>query len=329
MRWKRRYFLGRAIRRRRNLELRVDRTDQIGPRDILCFSVMRNEIERVEYFLDHHRSLGVGHFLIVDNGSDDGTAEVLKTQPDVSLWTTGHSYKAARFGVDWSSWLQFRYGHGHWCLTLDADELFLPPHPERSGLGGLTRWLDQAGAEAMAATMLDLYPKGPLDQQRFDPMRPLEALEWFDPGGITEVARGELRGVLKRGGVRGRVFFEDAPERAPTLSKLPLVKWNRRYVYLTSTHVILPPRLNEAARRGGVRLPQAAILHTKFLPTITRKARQERERKQHFTNSVQYDAYYEALADGPDFWTEHSVRFRDWRQLEELGLMTRGDWVGD
>ena len=50
--------------------------------------------------LDHHRKLGVRHFLIVDNASTDGTAQLLD-QPDISLWTTSASYKASRFGMDW------------------------------------------------------------------------------------------------------------------------------------------------------------------------------------------------------------------------------------
>ena len=82
---------------------------------------------RLPHFLDYYRRLGVDHFLFVDNGSDDGTAEYLAAQPDVSLWATNHSYRLARFGVDWLGWLQWRYGHGHWCLTVDADELLVYP----------------------------------------------------------------------------------------------------------------------------------------------------------------------------------------------------------
>ncbi len=48
---------------------------------------------------------------MVDNGSTDGSAELLAGEPDVSLWTTGTSYKASRFGVDWLTWLQVLHGH--------------------------------------------------------------------------------------------------------------------------------------------------------------------------------------------------------------------------
>jgi hypothetical protein len=45
----------------------------------------------------------------------------LAEQPALSLWTTEESYKPARFGMDWLTWLMMRHGHGHWCPALDAD----------------------------------------------------------------------------------------------------------------------------------------------------------------------------------------------------------------
>ena len=128
MRLKRRRLLFRALRKRRQLTPVLDRTDLIAEGAILCFSTVRNEIIRLPYFLEYYRKLGVQNFLMVDNDSDDGTPDYLAAQPDVSLWQTAHSYKLSRFGVDWLTWLQIKYGHGHWCLTVDADEILVYPH---------------------------------------------------------------------------------------------------------------------------------------------------------------------------------------------------------
>ncbi len=81
----RQYLVGRAINRGRALRPVVTRTDSIRPRDLLVFVTQRNERPRLPHFLDYYRSLGVGHFLIVDNDSDDGSRDYLAAQPDVSL----------------------------------------------------------------------------------------------------------------------------------------------------------------------------------------------------------------------------------------------------
>ena len=75
----------RAFRKRRELRGVVDRTNLIAPDHILLFSTLRNERIRLPYFLRYYRNLGVNHFLIVDNDSDDGSREYLQAQPDVSL----------------------------------------------------------------------------------------------------------------------------------------------------------------------------------------------------------------------------------------------------
>ena len=101
LRLKRRRFLFRAIRKRRELRPVTNRTKRIKPGDILLFSTQRNEAIRLPYFLKYYRDMGVNHFLIVDNDSTDGSVDYLADQKDVSLWTTPRSYKRSRFGVDW------------------------------------------------------------------------------------------------------------------------------------------------------------------------------------------------------------------------------------
>ncbi|SIO48952.1 Glycosyl transferase family 2 [Rhodovulum sp. ES.010] len=327
MRWTRRRLLVRALRKHSQLRPVVDRTVAIRKGDILGFSTVRNEAERLPYFLRHHRALGVAHFLFVDNASDDGTRDYLAAQPDVSLWCTGHSYKLSRFGIDWLTWLMMRFGHGHWCLTLDADELLVYPHHDTRDLTALTAWLDARGRPAMGAILLDLYPKGPVGAPDYRPGQdPTEVLGWFDAGNITTKYQPPLRNLLVRGGVRARMFFADAPARAPTLSKTPLIRWKRHYAYVSSTHSALPARLNRVRGLEAGGLPSGVLLHTKFLPSIVAKSREEKRRREHFANSALYETYYDALIANPELWCPESIRLEGWRQLEALGLMSRGDW---
>nr|WP_281494164.1 glycosyltransferase family 2 protein [Jannaschia sp. S6380] len=327
MRWRRRRLLARAFVKRRQLMARTDRTGAIETGDILAFATMRNEMGRLPGFLDHYRRLGVDHFLIVDNGSDDGTDTCLSEQRDVSVWTTRRSYKAARFGMDWITRLLARHGHGHWCLTVDADELLVYAHHDRRDLRALTDWLDLTGRASMGAMMLDMYPRGALDRPDAAPdADPRTVLPWFDAGNYVMVRQPRLQNLWLQGGVRARCFFAADPRRAPTLSKVPLVRWNRRYAYVTSTHALLPRRLNHVYADEGGEAPTGVLLHTKFLPQIVQKSAEEKRRREHFENSDLYEAYYEALTEAPVLWCEASTRYQGWRQLEGLGLLSRGGW---
>ena len=329
-RWrlKRRYLLLRALRRRRRISPVADRTAQIRPDSLLLFASLRNEATRLPHFLHHYRQLGIDHFLIVDNASNDGSREMLAAQPDVSLWTTQSSYRLHRFGLDWLTWLMFRYGHNHWCLTVDADELLIYPHHDTRPLRALTEWLDRSGQRVFPAMMLELYPKGPVEAQHHAPGDdPTRLLRWFDAGNYTITRQEKTKALWIQGGPRARMFFADRPRHAPTLSKIPLVRWNRRWVYLNSTHSILPPRLNECYDQTGGEAPSGVLLHTKFLPQVVAKAAEEKARKEHFGRPEIFDAYYDSLMTSPDFWTEQSKPLRGWRQLEALGLMSRGGWM--
>jgi len=329
LRAKRRYLLARAIRRRRrHLTPRIDRTAQIRKRDILLFATIRNEAARLPFFLRHYRALGVNHFLFVDNASDDGSPDWLAAEPDVSLWTTRASYRGSRFGMDWLNGLLMRHGNGHWCLTVDADELLLIPHGKRATLRELTAALDARGLPMMAAMMLDLYPEGPLSTAHAAPGEdPTQVLPLFDAGGYDWEYQPKFGNISIRGGVRQRVFFADDRDRAPHLHKTPLIRWHWRYAYVSSTHIALPRRLN-AGFDARLNAPTGVLLHTKFLDEVLVKSRDEKMRREHFTHAERYDGYYDRIIADPVLRDAQSQRLTDWRDLEALGLMTRGNWQG-
>ena len=323
MRWKRRRYLWRAFRSRHALRSVTDNTDQISTADILLFATMRDEAIRLPHFLDHYRALGVTHFLIVDNGSTDGTAEQLARSPDVSLWQSANSYKASRFGMDWINHLLRRYGSGHWCITVDTDEILTYPDWPNLSLGDLTARLDRLGLPNFGALMVDLYPKGRLADQSYAPGQdPFETLRWLDRPDFTAKRQEPVGNLWVQGGVRRRVFFADSPARAPTLNKIPLVKWRRAFAYVNSTHSMLPRALNAAYYDfDGKRMPSGALLHTKFLDLIVARSGVEKARGEHFGDGRLFTDYYDALSSNPDLWFEHSIEYQGWKQLEDLGVI--------
>ncbi|MEM5469441.1 glycosyltransferase family 2 protein [Celeribacter marinus] len=327
MRQLRRHLIWRSFRSRRQLTAITNRTSVIGDDAILAVSVVRNEAQRLPYFLDYYRDLGVTHFLIIDNDSDDGSTALLAQMRDVSLWVTKASYKASRFGLDWANWLLMRYCNDKWCLTVDADELFVYPDVQTRKLPDLCRFLDQTGTPAMGALMLDLYPEGPIGAVRYMAGQdPRDVLTHFDPTPYRATRQQPRGNLWLQGGARERVFFADAPEKGPTLNKLPLVRWNWRYAYINSTHSLLPPSLN--ALYDGPSDPRltGVLLHTKFLPNVIEKSREEKNRNQHFRDPSAFQGYYDSIVDSPDLMGDISVPYEGVDQLESLGLMSRGAW---
>ncbi|MCF3973281.1 glycosyltransferase family 2 protein [Paracoccus salsus] len=329
LRWKRRGLIWRAIRRGRRLTPLSDQTAAIRRGDVLLFATQRNEVARLPEFLAHYRALGVAHFLIVDNDSDDGSTALLREQPDVSLWRITDSYRGSRFGMDWLGALLFRHGHGHWCLTVDVDELLVYPDCDRSNLRTLTDHLQRRGLAGMGALMLDLYPQGPLNRADAPPGAALtDRLPFFDAGPYRCQVQLPKRNRWVQGGARERVFFADRPHRSPTLNKLPLIRWRRHYAYVNSTHSMLPPGLNDLYDGPGDPRLSGVLLHGKFLPQIVPRSREELQRRQHFANPDLYVGYHRALAAAPVLWQPASLRYQGPAQLVGLGLMGSGEWLG-
>ncbi|WP_373354921.1 glycosyltransferase family 2 protein [Pseudoroseicyclus sp. CXY001] len=326
LRLRRKRWRIRAFRKRRELSAVTDRTGEIRRSDLLVFSTFRNENLRLPHFLDYYRQMGVGHFLMVDNGSTDGGREFLAEQPDVSLWTTKASYKRARFGADWLNWLAMRHAPGHWALTVDPDELFVFPFCDTRPLRALTDWLDASSIKSFSAMLLDMYPKGAAEYRRGED--PLEVACWFDSGNYMIQRNPKLGNLWIQGGPRARTFFAESPAHAPALNKIPLVKWDRACVYDSSTHCLLPRGLNATYDEWGGEKASGLLLHTKFLGTFAEKAAEELTRGQHYAASREYRAYAGGGTQSePDLWCQWSEKYINWRQLEILGLMSKGNWA--
>jgi glycosyltransferase involved in cell wall biosynthesis len=317
----------RSFRSRHHLRLVRDRTPQFDPNAVVCVICVRNEDMRLPYFFEYYRKMGVDHFFVVDNDSTDGTLPFLAAQEDVSVWSTTASYKAARFGLDWTTWLQMKYARKRWCLTLDADELLVFPQCETRTIQDLTKHLDDIGQKAFGALMLDLYPKGPIDRTTYTAGdNPVDALEWFDAEPYRAKRQAFKDNLWVQGGVRERVFFANNVEKGPTLNKLPLVKWDMRYTYVNSTHSMLPAKMNKLYDGPGDDRLCGVLLHTKFLHIAVEKSSEEKKRKQHFGSPDAFEDYYDSIIAAPDLWTPSSTKLQDSGQLLDLGLMCKGGW---
>lgn len=316
----------KAYQHGRSLAAIIDNTGAIKPADLLAFIVLRNETVRLPYFLDYYRKLGVRHFLFIDNDSSDGFIDRVGAAPDCSVWHTRASYKASKYGVHWLNYLLRKYGTGHWCLTLDPDEFLVFPHSDSRSLTELTAYLEQEGKTSFFSIMLDMYGDGAVDDAVYrQGQDPLDVCPWFDATGYYQDKRPNYGEWWIRGGVRRRVFFPDQPWNAPALNKTVLVKWQRYYAYIASTHIAWPNKLNRP-HFSDTLAPTGCLLHFKYLSLLREKVEEEMERKEHYAGSREYSRYLDGLNNQTVLWSPASVRFRGWRQCVDLGLMNVGRW---
>ncbi len=328
LRARRKYLRYRAFRSRRLLKPVTDRMEAIRSDSILLVAVLRNEMALLPYFMRYYRDLGIEHFLMIDNGSDDGSLAYLSVQPDVTLWSAKGSYKKARYGLDWVNWTLMRHARRHWVMVVDIDEFFVYPFCDTRPIRALTDWLDSYDLSSFPAMVLDMYPKGRINAEPYQSgANPFEIANHFDSGNYT-ISRNPLYGNLWiQGGPRARAMFADDPVKAPSLNKIPLVKWEWPYCFASSTHMLLPRGLNSVYDEWGGEATSGCLLHAKFLSTLPGKVAEELDRREHFADSREYSAYAKALGEDMTLFNKWSEKFINWRQLEILGLMSKGNWA--
>jgi hypothetical protein len=313
--------------------------------EIRAFAKCRNERLRLPAFLKHYRDLGIGRFFIVDDDSSDGTTEYLADQPDVRMFSPSGSFREASGGMDWLNALLAEFGERHWCLTVDIDELFCYPGSEVAPLRALTTFLDRHGYEAAGCLLLDLYPDGSLaacSYKEGDDL--LAAAPYFDAGPYERIPVDLCPGFLIRGGMRERIFYPKfrtrgpaariyegirgrvarrlprlheirwlRPAAPPVLTKVPLVRWDRRTRYL-SPHWVSPKIVAPVT---------GALLHFKFLADFHERAVYEAARGEYYDGATEYRRYARTFDGAPDrtLMYEGSTKFEGTAQLVRLGLM--------
>ncbi|QFT28925.1 hypothetical protein FIV00_00350 [Labrenzia sp. THAF82] len=184
-----------------------------------------NEALRFPFFLKHYRELGIRHFVVVDNMSNDGTSDFLAAQSDVSVIRTEKPY--SEYKSVWRQLLCERYLLGRWTLFPDVDELLVYPGWPGRKIDDLVSSLDNRQFQALFCPMVDMYPKGPLKQFSYKAGDSfLDGCSYFDPKGYRynplKGSHGKRYKTPARhifGGTRERLFHQNAKRRKTWLDK--------------------------------------------------------------------------------------------------------------
>jgi hypothetical protein len=283
------------------------------PNGVALFSCIRNERDRLPYFLEYYRQIGVDTFYFVDNGSEDGTTQYLQRQHDCNVFWTTASYASANCGVDWMNELLDAYSQGEWALVVDADELLVYLDVESVRLTSFVTELEGQGADAFCTFMLDMYPEGPLEDARYKRGQNfIEVCPYFDRSGYDY----GFKDLPAFGGVRSRLFWKGKTykKKPPYLQKVPLIKWHQERKFTASTHAIENVRFAEST---GV------LLHFKLFSDFVQRVEAEIDRKEHWKEASEYQIYWSGLQDQPhlDPVCDISEKYVSSRQLAQLGMI--------
>jgi hypothetical protein len=308
------------------LRLMVDGLTALKAARWIVISPIRNDADRLPFFLQHYRSMGLQHFIFVDNMSEDNLYEVVRQQPDVTVFRAEGDFKKARFGMDWINTILSRHCAGKWCLHVDTDEFLVTPNINDAdtgdtGIEGLTRRLEAHGQHALNCVMVDMYSNRPIEENLCAVGQdPLSVCPLFDATGYHRHFDPVFGMDWIKGGVRGRLFFSDILD-GPALNKTPLVLWRKHYAFVHCAHQLWPPAAHGLPRRDPAAVT-GALLHFKFLAQFQDKIREEAIRQQH---TGEYKHYQRAEQPGfriPCYGS--TVTYRSVADLESCGLVQRG-----
>ncbi|UQR65490.1 glycosyltransferase family 2 protein [Bradyrhizobium sp. C-145] len=326
---------------------RIDtRPLDFGADEIVAVGKLRNEMLRLPEFLRHHRRLGVGRFLAIDDRSDDGTRAFLLDQPDVHVFEIREPFAESSGGARWTSAVLDQFAPGRWALTLDADELFVYPGCENFDLRWLCRYLESTGADCMTAEMVDMYPRWLGGPERYQAGESLVAFcPYFDSDTYVKRRRRGFPTNYLVGGARARLFYDEPmpPKIAlydalvqllepyglarllpavnitrwqpPLLTKVPLARWLPSRRYIAAGHLMAPP-----GKPGDV---TGALLHFKFLHDFTDKVAIAVREGNYYLGSVEYQRYAERLDQNRSFELIYpkSLIYQSSDDLVRCGLM--------
>lgn len=309
---------------------RVNALPAVLKSGVACVGVMKNERPRIEDFLNHYRLLDVSGFVLIDNGSTDGTLEYALEQPDCAVFSTTDSYSASGFGSQWINAAIEMCGLGNgWLVVADLDELLVYDQCEKHKLPDLAGLLTRANFDALPCLMLDMYDDGDPERSIYVPGRSMiDASPMFDATGY-----GREPSLLKslmavtalaiRGGPRARTMFNqnDASSMLPNLHKVPFMRWSPGAGMRTS-HEVDPLIRNFSPIRG-------ALLHFKFLNTPALTSKDRLHELDHWNSNQQQSKYFESLGEtaGATFMFEGSERYASSQSLVHHDLISKLDWT--
>lgn len=143
---------------------------ELKPDCLTLFSTMKNEMDFLPAWLDHHRKIGFQQFLIWDDNSIDGSGSYLVSQKDVVVLRSKYSFgdavaylepdgtkRSVRFGTYVKVAAPHVYLPNKFSAYLDADEFLILPD-EVSSIADIVEALKANGETSILASLIEFFP---------------------------------------------------------------------------------------------------------------------------------------------------------------------------
>ena len=284
----------------------VSQLTRVNEAPVAVVACLHNEMFMLPRFLEHYRGLGVQGFLMVDNGSDDGSFEFLGDQPDVALFSVDTPYSRSHYGVAWQQALVANFRANRWSLIADLDEFLFWTADRQGDIAALVAGEDFDGADGARIFMLDMYPAGALSDADFVAADPFSQAGYVDRDPFLAVAGG-------------RGPYSDSPTWTSAL-RHRLIPGSRSDLFVAQKVALLKYRPWMRPSAGlhfvaDVRLARRDLVfgHFKYNAAFRAKAMAEVARKQHFNNAEEYAKYLALVSEGREVIHEPRVSV-PWQQ---------------
>jgi len=282
----------------------VKKRKQTEAQEPILICAVKNDLAKIKLQVEHHRKIGVKHFIYIDNISSDGTFEWLKEQEDVTLYKVETSFNAG-IKAGWQHLAVKQEGYDKWYLILDSDELFAYPGMENINIQKYLNFLEKKGMTAITTPLVDMYRKGNIFTTDF-----IENIRdeycFFDTIYYVE---SKSTNKHYNGGPRFRIF-----SMKNQLVKYSLLKMEKNMIFITN--ILFPYHKNFEAKVA------AFLLHYKFLPNDTQKYIEIAEKGNYWQGSKEYKTYIEFYKQNPNlsFYYSDSQKLNSSMDLLKINI---------
>lgn len=264
---------------------------------LIC--ALKNDIEKIIYFMEHYRKIGIKNFVFLDNASTDGTYEYLLEQDDVSVYRCEHPFTADR-KIAWLNRLIAEIGMNRWYLMVDSDEFFTYYGCREHTINEFVDRVEEKNLKRVGVVHLDMYPKDNLFSKN-NTKDFVQRYCYFDKD--TYEFSKAANGMRIVGGPRKRIFGTTMK-----VSGYRLVFFEEDDI-VPSAHFMIP-------FEKSLSVPVYLVsLHYKFVnESDYGKMIEAVETGMHANNSDEYKTYYRILKENPDislYDEKHSAEFTE------------------